>query len=204
MKFWAKAAALVKATKDVLQQYDLMTEEIEDLCEQMAEKAEFLLGVSKKELAGTPLDEYEYNEIEIIGSSYEYISLALVRDKNQDLMDWNDVQGTDKFISLVADVYTANADNNPNKSILYEAVGRGDEIYVLVEIDGYLYLTRGAVFSYREFQEDIATLRLTDEDWQELLKTKPRKGVPSWMNEIIVPLDDMPQENDEVFYSSGC
>ena len=127
-----------------------------------------------------------------------------MKDKDQELMNWNDVQGADKFMALVADVYTANADNNPEKSILYEAVGRADEIYVVVEIDGYLYLTRGAVFSYREFREDIGALRLTDEDWQQLLKKQPRKGVPSWMNEIIVPLDNLPQENDEVFYSTGC
>ena len=202
--FWTKAIALIDATKDVLSEYGLLTEEADDLSDQVKEEAEFLLEISKKELAGEPVSEVEYSQIETIGASFENLSLALVKDKDQELMNWNDVQGADKFMALVADVYTANADNNPQKSILYEAVGRADEIYVVVEIDGYLYLTRGAVFSYREFREDIGALRLTDEDWQQLLKKQPRKGVPSWMNEIIVPLDNLPQENDEVFYSTGC
>jgi hypothetical protein len=119
-------------------------------------------------------------------------------------MGWSDVQGADKKVALVADVYTANADNNPNKSILFEAVGDADEIYVVVEIGGYLYLTRGAVLSYREFKQPIDEPRLTDEEWQEKLKENPRKGVPEWMKSIIVPLNKEPEVNEEYFYSSGC
>ena len=119
-------------------------------------------------------------------------------------MGWSDVNGADKSIAVVADVYTANAGNNPGKSVLYEAVGPAHQIYVVVEIDGYLYLTRGAVFSYREFQEDISAPRTTDEEWQENLKTQPDKGIPDWMKEIIVPLGGKSLDNEFIFYSSGC
>ena len=119
-------------------------------------------------------------------------------------MGWSDVQGADKKVALVADVYTANADNNPNKSILFEAVGDADEIYVVVEIGGYLVLTRGAVFSYREFIQSIDEQRLTDEEWQEQLKKNARKGVPEWMNPLFVPLKQLPEANEEFFYSTGC
>ena len=105
---------------------------------------------------------------------------------------------------MVADVYTANADNNPKKSILYEAVGDADEIYVVVEIGDYLYLTRGAVLSYREFTRPLGQQRLTDEEWQQELKQQPRKGVPEWMDRIIVPLKQKKIVNEEFFYSSGC
>ena len=114
------------------------------------------------------------------------------------------MEGADKKVAIVADVYTANADNNPDKSILFEAVGDADEIYVVVEIGGYLYLTRGSVLSYREFIQPIDQPRLTDEEWQQQLEQNPRKGVPEWMKRIIVPLNNMPEPNEEVFYSSGC
>ena len=114
------------------------------------------------------------------------------------------MEGADKKVALVADVYTANADNNPEKSILFEAVGLADEIYVVVEIDGYLYLTRGAVLSYREFTQPLSAPRLTDEEWQQQLEKNPRKGVPEWMKRIIVPLKKMPEANEDYFYSSGC
>ncbi len=114
------------------------------------------------------------------------------------------MNGADKSIAVVADVYTANADNNPNKSVLYEAVGPAHEIYVVVEIGGYLYLTRGAVFSYREFQEDIAAPRKTDEEWQQEIKKQPNKGIPEWMKGIIVPIDGKALDNEHLFYSTGC
>ena len=79
-----------------------------------------------------------------------------------------------------------------------------DEIYVVVEIDGLLYLTRGAVLSYREFTQPLGVQRLTDEEWQQQLEKNPRKGEPTWMKRIIVPLNKKPEMNEEFFYSSGC
>jgi hypothetical protein len=142
--------------------------------------------------------------VKCIGATFEYISLDLVRGDDQYLMGWSDVQGADRKVALVADVYTANADNNPEKSILFEAVGDADEIYVVVEIGGYLVLTRGAVFSYREFIQPIDEPRLTDEEWQEQLQKNARKGVPEWMKPLFVPLKKLPEANEEFFYSSGC
>ena len=160
--------------------------------------------LSEKELAGKlPTDE-EMDQLKCIGATFENISLDLIREPDQYLMGWDDVQGTDRRVALVADVYTANADNNPKKSILYEAVGDADEIYVVVEIGGYLYLTRGAVLSYREFTQPLGQQRLTDEEWQQELKQQPRKGVPEWMDRIIVPLKQKKIVNEEFFYSSGC
>ena len=204
VKFWKKAIKLLNNTENLLKEHNMMTEKISQATVRIREEAEFLLRVSEKELEGKVLTDEEYDQIEVIGSTFENISLDLVREPDQYLMGWIDVQGADKKVALVADVYTANADNNPNKSILFEAVGDADEIYVVVEIGGYLYLTRGAVLSYREFKQPIDEPRLTDEEWQEKLKENPRKGVPEWMKSIIVPLNKEPEVNEEYFYSSGC
>jgi hypothetical protein len=202
--FWKKAITLLESTERLLKEQDMLTEKISDATNRLKEEAQFLLNVSEKELAGKELSDEEFGQLECIGATFENISLDLVRQPDQYLMGWSDVQGADKKVALVADVYTANADNNPNKSILFEAVGDADEIYVVVEIGGYLYLTRGAVLSYREFIQPIDEPRLTDEEWQEQLETNPRKGVPDWMKRIIVPLNKMPEANEEFFYSSGC
>lgn len=202
--FWKKAIELLDNTHKLLKEQDMLTKKIEEATERIREEAQFLLAVSEKELAGKTLNDEENDQIEIIGSTFENISLDLIREPDQYLMGWSDVQGADKKIALVADVYTANADNNPDKSILFEAVGDADEIYVIVEIGGYLYLMRGAVLSYREFIQPIDKPRLTDEEWQEQLKSNPRKGVPEWMKSIIIPLNKEPEVNEEFFYSSGC
>ena len=202
--YWTKAIELIDATMDVLKRFDLVTEKGTTSATDLREQAEFLLNCSKKELAGKNLTEQEYRQIETIGSTFENITLNLIKESDQFLMGWGNVNGADKKISVVADVYTANSYNNPDKSVLYEAVGPAHEIYVVVELDGYLYLTRGAVFSYREFQEDIAAPRKTDEEWQQELQTQPDKGIPNWMKEIIVPLGGKSLDNEHIFYSSGC
>ena len=202
--FWKKAITLLDNTERLLKEQNMLTEKVKDATERIREEAQFLLNVSEKELAGKELSDEEYDQLQCVGATFENISLDLVRQPDQYLMGWSDVQGADKKVALVADVYTANADNNPDKSILFEAVGDADEIYVVVEIGGYLYLTRGAVLSYREFIQPIDMPRLTDEEWQKQLEKNPRKGVPEWMKRIIVPLDNMPEVNEEFFYSSGC
>ena len=202
--FWKKAIELLDNTAKLLKEQNMLTDKITEATERIREEVQFLLSVSEKELDGKVLSDEEYDQIEIIGSTFENISLDLLREPDQYLMGWSDVQGADKKVALVADVYTANADNNPEKSILFEAVGAADEIYVIVEIGGYLYLTRGAVLSYREFIQPINEPRLTDEEWQQQLEKNPRKGMPEWMKSIIVPLNKQPEANEEIFYSSGC
>ena len=202
--FWKKAIELLENTSKLLKDQRMMTEKVDNATERIGETARFLLRVSEKELAGQPLTDEELDQLKCVGATFENISLDLVRQPDQYLMGWDDVQGTDRKVALVADVYTANADNNPDKSILYEAIGAADEIYVVVEVGGYLYLMRGAVLSYREFTQSLGQQRLTDEEWQQELEKNPRKGVPGWMERIIVPLKQKPVANEESFYSSGC
>ena len=204
VQFWQKAIDLLKNNKALLERYGLLTQKISDSNERLIETAEFFLAASKKELKGQALSEEEYDQLEYIGAKFENMSLELIRTGEESLYEWNAVQGPDRRVALVADVYTANADNNPKKSILFEGIGDADEIYVIVEIDGYLYLTRGAVFSYREFQRPTNQQRLNDEEWQKHIDSHPRSGVPEWMEPIIVPLDKAPVDNEGVFYSSGC
>lgn len=201
--YWKKAIELLDATSKVLTKNNMMTDDMEALTQQMRDQAQFLLNVSEKELANKPLTEEEYYKIDKIGSEFEYLTLQIMEAEPGSRWDLS-VNGADRNIAVVADVYTANADNNPNKSVLYEAVGPAHSIYVVVELNGYLYLTRGAVFSYREFQEDIAAPRKTDEEWQQELKSQPNKGIPNWMKEVIVPLDKPILDNEYIFYSSGC
>jgi hypothetical protein len=201
--YWTKAIGLLDATSKVLNDFGMMTADMSNVTTQLKEQTQFLLNASKKELNGQLLNGEELDQIKGIGSKFEYITLQIVGAEPGASWDMS-VSGADKSIAVIADVYTANADNNPQKSVLYEAVGPAHEIYVVVEVGGYLYLTRGAVFSYREFKEDIAAPRTTDEEWQQDLKKQPNKGIPSWMEEIIVPIDNKPLDNEHFFYSTGC
>ncbi|MBF1570571.1 MAG: DUF3160 domain-containing protein [Prevotella sp.] len=206
VKFWEKAIALVTRMDKVLTTYGLQTEKAKAVYERIKEMAEFCRDISKKELNGEKITDEEYNQIEIIGSTVENISLELVSEDNQMLQGWSDVVSTDKKVAVVADVFTAGGENVAidDKCVLYEGVGPAYEIYVVVEIDGSLYLTRGSVFSYREFTRLMSDPRMTDEEWQQELKKSPTGGTPSWMKEIIAPVKGMSADDEETFYSSGC
>ena len=206
VKFWEKAIALVTRMDKVLTTYGLQTGKAKAVYERIKEMAEFCRDISKKELNGGKITDEEYNQIEIIGSTVENISLELVSEDNQMLQGWSDVVSTDKKVAVVADVFTAAGENVAidDMCVLYEGVGPAYEIYVVVEIDGSLYLTRGSVFSYREFTRLMSDPRMTDEEWQQELKKSPTGGTPSWMKEIIAPVKGMSADDEETFYSSGC
>lgn len=209
-RYWRKAIELIDMVTNLLRKHGLMTERIGNIGSSVREQTEFLLNVSEKELAGRVLTEEEYNQIQKIGSSFEWITLEVLRtgkgnngEESVAYNSWDDVQGTDKSVAVVADVFTANGLNNPEKCILYEGTGYVDDLYVVVEIGGYLYLTRGAVFTYHEFSLPVNDPRMNDEEWQKKLQERPRFGVPDWMRELILP-GSAPEDNERVFYSGGC
>jgi hypothetical protein len=204
IEFWTAVIDLLNTTKEAFGAFGIMNDEMLALTDDMAEEAQFLLNCSKKELAGKKLSEQEYRELEIVGAVFENMTLNMLQNEDE-YFKWEDIEGADRRVSVVVDLYTANGDNVPMEewAVLYNAVGPADVIYVVVEIDGYLYLTRGAVFSYREFHDAYDTPRHTDEEWQEMLKTKPRLGVPKWMESITAPVK-VQKDDDLIYYSSGC
>jgi hypothetical protein len=180
-----------------------MTEDLQGQTNHLKEDAEFLLNVSKKEIKKQKLTNSEYNTIEYFGASIEYFTLSII-DPEKYFDNFEQVQGVDKSIAIVADIYTRNISECNKSGILHEAVGKANNIYVVVEIEGNLYLTKGAVFSYYEFVQPTNT-RLTDEEWQQKLESKD--GIPPypvWMNDIILKTKDDPKVDERIFYSSGC
>ena len=204
LAYWNKAIELLDMTEKMLKDNGMLTAKAKSITESMREKAQFLKSVSEKELAGKKLTEQEYNQIEYIGSSYEWLTLDMLNAGAENpIYDWYEIKGADRKVAVVADVYTANSGNNPDKSIMYVATGNVNTIYVIVEIEGKLWLTRGAVLSYREFDVPLGNPRLTDEEWQDMLEKDPRYGVPEWIKEIVAP-GKLPKSNEIIFYSSGC
>ena len=204
IEFWTAVIDLLNTTKEAFGAFGIMTDKMLALTDDMAEEAQFFLNCSKKELAGKKLSDQEYRQLEIVGAVFENMTLSMLRGEDE-YFEWEDIEGADRKVAVIADIYTANSYNVPLEkwAVLYNAVGPADVIYVIVEVDGYLYLTRGAVFSYREFHDAYDKPRHTDEEWQKMLETKPRLGVPKWMESIIAPVK-VPKDDDLIYYSTGC
>ena len=200
LPFWRKMENILQDTRLILQQNDCMTDDLKGKTDQLNDYVTFLIQVTEKELRGEKLTEPEYRTLEYMGSSIEYFTLSVV-DPDLHLDDWSLVQGPDKSIAIVAGIYTRNIRGCNKNGILHIATGNANNIYVVVEIEGNLYLTRGATFSYYEFVQPLGT-RLTDEEWQKMLEEKKAPAVPEWMKSILIEKE--PHVNERVFYSSGC
>ena len=177
-----------------------MDQRLSNTTEQLESYIDFCIRISNKELAGKSLEETEYREIRYLGSSLEWFTLSVI-DPDLMLDHWSLVQGPDRSVAIVADVFTRNVPNCDKCGILYEATGNADAIYVLVDIGGKTYLTRGATFSYYEFVNPLGQ-RLTDEEWQQRLEEGKEPERPKWMQPFMI--NQKPTVNEMVFYSTGC
>lgn len=202
IKFWQKAKELLELTNETLEKNQLNTPDLGSKYRQMSEIVEFLHSASAKELAGQELSDQEYQTIEIIGSTVEYLTLSIV-EPDAYLDSWENVQGPDKSVAVIADIYTQNAENTDKNGILHVGTGYVNDLFVVVEINGLLYLTKGATFSYYEFSQPPGT-RLTDEEWQKMLESGQVPDVPQWIKDIMLHSNQAPITDERFFYSSGC
>ena len=167
--FWKKAIELVDLQEKTLTRMNLLSEDVRRINEELREIGNSLLTVSEKELANAKITPEEFETLNWLGGKIEYLTFRI--------FDSDHLPKKERLVALVADVYQYNGE------CLEEAVGMVDEIYVVTEINGKPYLTKGAVFSYYEFNSGQP---LTDEEWQkQLLSGKPNKR-PTWMKDITV------------------
>jgi Protein of unknown function (DUF3160) len=150
---WDRLLHLTQQSREGLTARGLLPEELTDKFQQFEELLATLKGISEKGLRNEKLTEDEYETIRHIGGTLEYMTLSVMTGNPG---TWEMVNETDKDMAVVADVHTGG------DRVLEEGVGHANAILVIVPVEGKLVLTRGAVFSYYEFEQPAAD-RLTDE-----------------------------------------
>jgi len=174
--FWENCIALLSLNKEMLQENGLLTEKLDDRNKELSDMASLFVRISNKELKKQSLSNAELDTLSFIGGKVESLTLKII-ESNQGSI--SAVTTPERYIAVATDVYTYN--NN----VLQETVGMGDDIYVIAEINGLLYLTRGAVFSQYEFT-GTSSERLTDEIWQKQLLEHKNPAQAIWMNDIKI------------------
>lgn len=167
VKFWKKSIELIDYQLRVLSEAGFLDDESRTLGEDIKEEGQFFLKISEKELKHELITNEEFSQLTWMGGNIERLTFRVVRSSV--------LAERERQIALAADVYSFNS------SILEEAVGLGDEIYVIAEINGYPYITKGACFSYYEFKTGQ---RLTDEEWQEQISAGRTQSKPIWLKEL--------------------
>lgn len=188
LEFWTRLKWLNQHTMEGLTGRGLLTEELKDKFTKMDDWLTFCRNITIKELTGKKVTEEEYNQICFYGAELEQLTQSFAGGEL--------VSDTDKDMAVVADVHTADG------SCLEEATGRAATIYVVVPIEGKLYLTRGAVYTHYEFDWPISD-RLTDEKWQKMLQSGKTPTMAEWIKSFFIDTKKKPALEFEAF-TSGC
>ena len=201
LPFWKELESLLANTEKMLSRNGLLTETLKNRGAQLTDIVSKCRCIAEKELSGQPLTQDEHEGIYHIGATLEWFTLSVIDTENT-YPSWDELKGPDRCVAQVSDVFTRNIPDCSKDGILYEAAGLPMEIYVVVDIDGKCYLTRGATYSYYEFVRPLGD-RLTDEQWQEMLYSG--KGVPPMPEWMLPFITRQPARADERFvYSTGC
>lgn len=183
VNLYSKLLYLTEYTVSVLRERNMLSESLEEGATLYQELLKLLITCSVKELRNEMLTEEEYDALLYYGAKMEGISntfmLAMARD--YEALDITDM--------LVTDIAT-----NPGA---YLTLGTGffDEIYVVVPVDGKLYLSRGAVYSSYEF---VSNIRLTDEQWWKMNGITIIREEYGEYPERTEPSENLPQQPDWV------
>ena len=167
--FWEKALDLLDFQEKQLARMDLLNENTRRIIEDLKEIGNVLLTVSRKQLANERITAKEFDYLSYLGGRIEYLTFRIFASDH--------LPEKERLVAVVADVY------NYNGEYLEEAVGMVDEIYVVAEINGKPYLTKGAVFSYYEFTSESP---LSDEEWRARVTSDQAPDRPTWLKEIMV------------------
>ena len=184
-EFFARLAALTAMTRDGLGGRALLDDLDQSSLDTLETLARSLQTMAEKELRGEPLSEDEYTTIREYGAQLENLTMAAADSDVEDPYARRYME-EEPQAAVVADVAT----DPPTFSVLEEAVGRINAIYVVVPVvaaDGTIYLqvAKGGVFSYLEFSWPMAD-RLTDEKWRAILTDGSAPPPPEWTASFLV------------------
>jgi hypothetical protein len=139
--------------------------------------AERLAALAEKELAGTTFTTEEEDWLRSIGAMLEAI---FVRQQALQSRVGQDEGRVAQGIALATDVF-----NDLNTATALElAVGRVENLYVVVPDEPGRRLTHGGIFSYYEFWQPMAQ-RLTDQTWNDRLSAGDVPAAPAWTSSFL-------------------
>ncbi len=167
-EFYARLVAMARMTNKGLKDMKVLDAASLARLESLENILLRLLEITRKELRNEELKEDDYAFIRNFGESLES-TVAGVESKGMKT-------------TIIADVHT---DQN-TKKCLEEGTGYVDLVLAAYRVpDGRIIIGAGPVLSYYEFKHPMSD-RLTDEKWQEMLKTGQAPEKPEWVKSFAV------------------
>jgi hypothetical protein len=198
-RFYARLAALTAMTREGLAGRGLLVEQDDYSLQRLEGLARAFQTMAEKELRGEPLTEEEYSIIRFYGGELEHLTMAAADTPEGELGGSAYIE-EEPQAAVIADVAT---DPYPVPIVLEEAVGRVNEIHVVVPVveesgTTYLHVAKGGVFSYYEFPWP-AEDRLTDEKWRQMLDGGQAPPPPEWIHSFFTTEGEYSELTEAVF-----
>ncbi|MDR1640400.1 MAG: DUF3160 domain-containing protein [Clostridiales bacterium] len=151
---------LVRFTRENLAERGLLDSSLKLKSAEVEDLLDFLIQCSIKELSGEPLTEDDQMSIVKYGGVLERLCATIASDDTA--ISWYQIEPeASRSVAMTSLGFQTEG------TYLYEALGFASELYVVVEIDGRLIMTRGAIFDFYEFESSSP---VKDEDWQLALE----------------------------------
>lgn len=160
---YARFAALAEGTAQGLKKYGMLGAAEEEDLSRLAQIANQLLEISRKELEDQVLTDEEYDFIRNYGGNIEHFWYEVAKEESGK----EDVTTYEYPAALVVDIAT-----DPNGEVLEAATDNPSLIYVIVKVDGKLKIARGSVYSFYQFSWPMSD-RMTDTKWRYMLGIMP-------------------------------
>ncbi|MDR3113411.1 MAG: DUF3160 domain-containing protein [Endomicrobium sp.] len=180
--FWQKTAEILDLTVKVLEDNSLLSADLRRKTNKLKDIAGFLYETSVKELNGEILDKRDYERIAWFGYEVQAATYFFL-EKQTDLLP------------------ELAAASKRGSSVFYNALGNADALYAVVEAGGYLYIAKGAVFSYYEFERKESGKTFSLKDWRKAVEDGKTPDAPSWIKDYIA--DFVPQPDKKIYSGSG-
>jgi len=172
---YARLLALAEMTYQGLEVRGLLGQKTLENLTNLIDELQFLLDISQRQLAGTPITEDEYFRIKYYGGWLEFMTINSADSNDRDKYQRQYLE--DQKSALVADVATGI------NRVLEEGVGYPTYIYVVLPNEPYR-LAIGVVYTYYEFVVS-PDQRMTDQTWQALLESGQAPAQPDWTQTFI-------------------
>ncbi len=177
IRAYARLQHVLRQLTGGLNKLEMVPEDLKGPCKRFDDLLTLLITVSRKELANQRLTDIEDDELKLFGHTMNNLTIfesQVATAKGNETYSETRFDA-DRDMASIADVHT---DFN-RKVVLEEGSGHANVIYSVFPAKGRLWIGRGAVFTYYEFEQPIAD-RLNDEEWQKMLKSRHAPQQPSW------------------------
>ncbi len=172
LEFWNAAITLLQNTKVFLSDRHMFSNHASKTTYQLLESIQFLQAVSEKEVLMQPLTDEEYMRLVNLGSEFENLSIELL----------NTGLNSESYTLSSDMAYSTNIFKGGNNQNYIAGPGYSHVIIVPVEINGYVYLTRGAVYSYYELPQ-YSNSTISSQVWKQLIESSDNSSPQPWMHQ---------------------